>query len=102
MYCSRAASMTRSLKSGCENATSNPDWRLGSNVVMGLLVVVRAVSHDRLQEPDPQGRRCRNPVDENRSLTLIPWSPSRRFDGGVALLERPNVVENIGTNAARL
>src|SRR6476660_509864 len=96
MYCRRAESIWRSLNNGCEKATWNPDCRIGSNVVIGLLVVVRAVSHDTLHVPEPHGRCCLNPVDENRSPTLMPWSPRNRFEGGVAVLERPNVVEKIG------
>src|SRR5438093_3341457 len=76
-----------------------PDCRLGSKLVRGLLVVVRAVSQDTLHVPAPHGNRCRTPVDENQSLTSTPRSPSRKFDGGVTLLERPMVVENTGANA---
>ena len=57
------------------------------------------MSHETLQVPAPHGSRCRTPVDENQSLTSTPRSPSRKFDGGVTLLERPSTVENIGTNA---
>src|SRR5213594_2841886 len=53
MYCWRAASIARSFNSGCENATWKPDCRLGSKLVIGLLVVVRAVSHETLHVPAP-------------------------------------------------
>src|SRR6266550_7541209 len=76
-----------------------PDWRLGSKLLRGLLVVVRAVSQDTLHVPAPHGNRCRTPVDENQSLTPTPRSPRRKFDGGVTLLERPMVVENTGAKA---
>src|SRR5580765_6951240 len=66
---------------------------------MGLFVAVRAASHDRLHVPEPQGRRCRTPLDENQSSAFTPRSPSRKFDGGVVVLERPSVVANIGVNA---
>src|SRR2546427_4174015 len=96
MYCCRAASILRSLSNGCEKATWMPDCRLGSKLLIGLLVVVRDVSHETLHVPEPHGRRCRTPVDENQSLTSTPRSPRRKFDGGVTLLERPMVVENTG------
>src|SRR5882762_9595246 len=98
-YCCRAASIVRSLNSGCENATWTPDCRLGSKLLSGLFVVVRAVSHETLHVPAPHRRRCRTPVDENQSLTSTPRLPNRKFDGGVTTLERPSTVENIGANA---
>src|SRR5262245_41383886 len=64
MYWWRAASMLRSLSSGCENATSNPDCKLGSKLLIGLFVVVRAVSHEMPQVPDPHGSRWRTPDEE--------------------------------------
>src|SRR5262249_50609226 len=94
-YCCRASSIERSLRSGCENASTRPDCRLGSKLLIGLLVAVRELSHETLQVPEPTGRRCRTPVDENKSSTLTPRSPSRKFDGGVAVLDRPSIVENI-------
>ena len=45
--------------------------------VIGLFVVVLAVSHETLQVPEPHGRRCRTPVVENQSFTSTPLSPSR-------------------------
>ena len=45
-----------------------PDCRFGSKLLNGLLVVVRAVSHETLHVPAPHGTRCRTPVDENQSL----------------------------------
>src|SRR5438128_9965008 len=76
-----------------------PDCRLGSKLLRGLLVVVRAVSQDTLHVPAPHGNRCRTPVDENQSLTSSPRSPRRKFDGGVTVLERPMLLENTGANA---
>ena len=38
--------------------------------------------------PEPHGRRCRTPVDVNRSLVSTPRSPSRKFDGGVDVARR--------------
>src|SRR2546428_9970916 len=102
MYCCRAASILRSFSSGCENATWTPDCRLGSKLLIGLLVVVRDVSHETLQVPAPQGSRCLTPVYENQSLTSTPRSPSRKLEGGVTLLDRPRVVENTGENTPRL
>src|SRR6185436_21141480 len=102
MYCCRAESIFRSRSSGCENAIWNPDCSAGSKLLSGLLLVVRAVSHDTLQVPEPRGRRCRMPVDEKTSLTSTPRSPSRKFDGGVTLLERPTRVENTGAKAPLL
>src|SRR5262245_20529691 len=96
MYCWRVVSIARSRSSGCENATWMPDCRLGSKLVSGLFVVVRAVSHDTLHVPAPHRSRCRTPVDENQSLTSTPRSPSRKFEGGVVVVERPSTVENIG------
>src|SRR4029453_10051477 len=96
MYCCRVASIFRSRRSGCENATWKPDCSAGSKLLSGLLLVVRDVSQETLHVPAPHGRRCRRPVDENTSLTSTPRSPSRKFDGGVALLERPKAVENSG------
>src|SRR5262247_212186 len=69
---------------------------------MGLFVVVRDVSHDALHVPEPHGRRCWTPVDENRSLKSTPLVPSRTLEGGVTLLDRPTTVENIGVYAALL
>src|SRR5689334_17269884 len=99
MYCWRAASILRSFSKGCENASWMPDCRLGSKLLIGLLLVVRDVSHDALQVPEPHRRRCRTPVDENKSLTSTPLSPRSRFDGGVVLVDRPTVEENTGANA---
>src|SRR5438034_10458311 len=96
MYCCRAASILRSFSSGCENATWTPDCRLGSKLLIGLLVVVRDVSHETLQVPAPHGSRCRTPVDENQSFVSIRRSPSRKFDGSVAVLERPTIVDSTG------
>src|SRR5258708_3816991 len=79
-----------------------PAWRLGSKLLIGLLVEVRDVSQDTLHMPELHGSRCRTPVDENQSPALTPRSPRRRFDGGVALLERPTDVENTGVKAPRL
>src|SRR5437867_1966030 len=92
----RAASILRSLSSGCENAIWTPDCSAGSKLVIGLFVVVREVSHHTLHVPAPHGSRCLTPVEENQSLTSTPLSPSRKFEGGVTLLDRPSVVENIG------
>src|SRR5688572_24676926 len=96
MYCCRAASIFRSFRRGCENASCTPDWRLGSNVLSGLVVVVLEVSQEALHVPEPHRSRCRTPVDENQSLTSTPRSPNRELDGGVTLLERPSTVENTG------
>src|SRR5580765_9102708 len=79
-----------------------PDCRFGSTVVNGLFVVVRAVSHETLQVPAPQGTRWRTPVDENQSLTSRPESLTSALVGGVTSLDRPSTVENTGTNAPRL
>src|SRR5690348_7441808 len=79
-----------------------PDCKLGSKLLIGLSVVVRAVSQDTLQAPPPQGTRWRTPVDENQSLTSTPSSPRSAFDGGVTLRVRPPVVENNGVYAPRL
>ena len=98
MYCWRAASIVRSLNSGCENAIWTPDCRFGSKLLIGLFVVVRDVSHATLHVPAPQGNRCLTPLDENQSLTSTPRSPVRRFDGGVTFFERPSVVEKTGAN----
>src|SRR5688572_4716796 len=94
--------MTRSFSSGCENANWKPDCRLGSKLLIGLFVVVRDVSHDRLHVPAPHGRRCRRPVDENQSSISTAPSPNSRFAAGVAALVRPNWVEKTGANAPRL
>src|SRR4029453_8418337 len=102
MYCCRVASIFRSRRSGCENATWKPDCSAGSKLLSGLLVVVRDVSHETLHVPAPHGRRCRTPVDENQSLRSPPRSPSRKFDGGVTLLDRPSWVEKTGVKAPRL
>src|SRR5258706_16049520 len=102
MYCCRAGSILRSLSRGCENATWRPDCSVGSKLLIGLFVVVLDVSHETLQVPPPHGNRCLTPVDENKSLTSTPRSPTNRLDGGVTLLERPSVVENTGENAPRL
>src|SRR5262245_40528096 len=99
MYWWRAGSMRRSLSSGCENATWTPDCSEGSKLLIGLFVVVRDVSHETLQVPEPHGSRCLTPVDENQSLTSTPRSPSRKFEGGVTLLERPRTVESTGAKA---
>ena len=64
--------------------------------MIGLFVVVREVSHDTLHVPAPHGSRWVTPVDEKRSLTSTPRSPSRKFDGGVAFFDPPSVVENTG------
>src|SRR4029453_536199 len=96
MSCCRAASMVRSLSNGCENATWMPDCRLGSKLLIGLLVVVRDVSHETLHVPAPHGSRCRTPVDENQSFVSTPRSPNRKFEGGVTLVERPSSVEKTG------
>src|SRR5438094_2661058 len=96
MYCWRAASIVRSLNKGCENAIWTPDCRFGSKLLIGLVVVVRDVSHDTLQVPAPQGRRCLTPVDENQSLTSTPPSPVDTFDDGVTFLGRPRGVEKRG------
>src|SRR6187200_3270553 len=79
-----------------------PDCRFGSKLLIGLLVVVRAVSQDRLQTPPPHGTRWRTPLDENQSLTSTPASPKRAFAGGVTLRVRPPVVEKSGVYAPRL
>src|SRR5262245_51708333 len=79
-----------------------PDWRLGSKLVIGLLLVVRAVSQVTLHAPAPQGARPWNPVDANQSSTSTPCSPESSVSGGVTMLDRPSVLENIGTYAARL
>src|ERR687888_1968354 len=94
--CWRAASIFRSRSSGCENANSMPDCMLGSKLFRGLLLVVRAASHETLHVPDPQGTCCRTPVDENQSRVSTPPVPNRKFDGGVTMLDRPSVVENTG------
>src|SRR6476660_5617398 len=99
MYCCRDASMARSRNSGCENATWNPDCTLGSKLLIAASVVVRDEFQEKLQVPAPHGTRCRTPVDENRSPTLAPRSPSSRFTGGVAVFERPRIVEKTGVNA---
>src|SRR5262245_31938182 len=82
MYCWRAASILRSLSSGCEKATWTPDCSVGSKLVIGLLVEVRDVSHETLHDAPPQGSRCLTPVDVNQSLTSTPRSPSKAFEGG--------------------
>src|SRR5437588_11453177 len=79
-----------------------PDCRLGSKLLIGLFVVVRELSHERLQVPEPHGSRCRTPVDENQSFVSRPWSPDRRLEGGVTLLDRPNIVEKTGAKAPLL
>ncbi len=66
-YWCRAASIRRSFSSGCEKATWMPDCTLGSKLLMGLFVEVRAASHDTLHVPPPNGSRWRTPVDEKRS-----------------------------------
>src|SRR5687768_4490928 len=101
-YWCRAASIRRSFNNGCENANWMPDCRLGSKLLIGLLLAVREVSHETLQVPAPHRSRWRTPVDENQSLTSMPRSPRREFDGGVTLLERPRTVENTGAKALRL
>src|SRR3954451_20788380 len=101
-YWRRAASIGRSFSSGCENAAWMPDCRLGSKLLNGSVLVVRAVSHDTLHAPPPHGTRWRTPVDENQSLTSMPASPSSALDGGVVVRVRPPAVEKTGTNAPRL
>src|SRR5262245_55235919 len=88
--------------SGCDSANWMPDCSVGSTLVIGLLVVVRAVSHERLHAPPPHGSRWRMPVDENQSCTSTPASPNRELVGGVTLRDRPSVVEKIGAYAPRL
>src|SRR5688500_20380619 len=96
MYCCRAASILRSFSNGCENAICTPDCSVGSKLLIGLLLVVRDVSHDTLHVAPAHGNRCRTPVDENQSWTSTPRSPSKKFDGGVTLLDRPTTVESTG------
>ena len=69
---------------------------LGSKLKSGLLLVVRAASHDTLQVPDPHGTRWRTPVDENQSRVITPPLPRSKFDAGVLTLDRPSVDENTG------
>src|SRR5262245_45864610 len=95
-YCWPAASIFLSLSSGCENASWNPDCTLGSKLLSGLVVVVRAASHETLYVPLPHGTRCRTPVDVNQSRVSIFRSPSRKFAGGVVFDERPTWDENTG------
>src|SRR4051812_45811192 len=102
MYCRRERSIARSRRSGCEKATCMPDCRFGSKLLIGLLVVDRAASHETLHAPPPQGTRCVTPVDENQSCTSSPVFADSAVAGGVTLRERPAEVENIGVNAARL
>jgi hypothetical protein len=45
------------LSSGCENASCTPDWTIGSKLLIGLLLVVLAASHEMLHVPDPHGSR---------------------------------------------
>src|ERR1700741_1786629 len=87
VYWYRAESILRSFSSGCENATWNPDSSAGSKLVRGLVGGVRAVSHDRLHVPEPHGSRWRTPVDENKSSSSPPRSPSSELYGGVTVLE---------------
>src|ERR1051326_6578588 len=94
--------MPRSRKSGCDTASSNPACRLGSKLLIGLLVVVLALFPAALHVPPPSGSRCRTPVDQNESFTATPRSPSRKLDGGVVFPEWPSVVEKTGANAPRL
>src|SRR3974390_3293160 len=94
--------MRRSFSSGCEKATSTPDCRFGSRLVIGLFVVVRAASHETAQVPAPHGTRCRTPVVENQSATSTAVSPTKTVVGGVDVRDRPNAVEKIGVNAPRL
>ncbi len=82
-YCCRATSIFRSRISGCENATSSPDWRLGSKLFSGLLLVVRAASHETLHVPLPHGTCWRTPVVENQSRVSTPLLPSSELIGGV-------------------
>src|SRR5262245_46157861 len=96
MYCCFAGSTARSLRSGCENANCTPDCMLGSKLKSGLVLVVRAASHETLHVPDPQGMRCRTPVDEKKSRVTTPPLPSRKFDAGVLTLDRPSVDDNCG------
>ena len=73
-----------------------PDCRFGSKLLSGLLIVVRAASHDTLHVPPPRGTRCVTPVDENQSCTSRPVVADSAFAGGVTLRDRPAVVENVG------
>ena len=82
-------------RGGEMDAKSKARWD-GSKLVIGLLVVVLAVSHATLQVPEPHGRRWRTPVDENQSLTATPVLPSSELTGGVVFRVRPNIVENVG------
>src|SRR5688572_4642541 len=72
---------------------------VGSKLLRGLLLVVREVSHERLHVAEPQGSRCRTPVEENQSFESMPRSPNREFDGGRTLLDRPSTVEKTGAKA---
>src|SRR5437868_13801032 len=99
MYCCRAASILRSFNSGCENANCSPDWTSGSKLLMGLLLVVRDASHDTFQVPEPHGRRCRTPLDENQSPVSTPRVPRNELSGGAVVLDRPSVVEKTGAYA---
>src|SRR5688500_11603674 len=96
--------MARSFSSGCENATWNPDCRLGAKLLIGLFVVERAASQERLHVPVPHGSRSRwrTPVDVNQSSTSRLLSPDSTFEAGVEMLERPSVVENCGVYTLRL
>src|ERR671918_1265843 len=79
-----------------------PDCRFGSTLVIGLFVVVLAVSHEMLQVPAPHGTRCLTPADENQSCTSRPLSPDNTLVAGVTVCDRPSVVENSGAYAPRL
>ena len=102
MYCWRAGSIERSRSNGCEYASSSPDCRLGSKLLIGLFVVVRAVSQETLHAPPAHGARPCSPDDANQSSTSTPCSPASSVEGGVTTLDRPSVVESIGTYAARV
>ena len=90
MTCCRAASILRSLSSGCENASWTPDCSAGSKLRD------RIVASSSARCPTTRSR-CRRPtaaagvtpVDEKRSLTSTPRSPSRKFEGGVDVVRPP-------------
>ena len=67
----------------------------------GLLVDVRAASHDALHVPPPHCSRCEKPVDENQSFDWIPLTPVRKLDGADALFDRPSFWLKSGTKAPR-
>ena len=74
MYCCRAASIPRSRSSGCENAIWNPDCSAGSKLLSGLLLVVRAVSHEDApgagapRQALPHARRRKQVVDVDAAI----------------------------------